>query len=62
MDAHADVQATDDTLVITLTSTPENRQRFEDVIERHLVKFGEKDGLQMTWSAPQEAPEGGSAN
>lgn len=38
-------------VVITLTSEDEETAGFlEDVIERHLVKFGVKDGLTMTWA------------
>ncbi len=37
-------------VVISLTSADEETAGFlEDVIERHLVKFGVKDGLTMTW-------------
>lgn len=40
-----------DTLVVTLDADDAESARFlEDVIERHLVKFGAKDGLTMTWT------------
>ena len=38
-------------VVISLTSVDDEAAGFlESVIERHLVKFGEKDGLSMTWT------------
>ncbi len=48
--ARADITCADDRIVIDLTAEDaEALTTFEDVIERHLVKFGLKDGLTMWW-------------
>lgn len=51
--ARAGLSCEPDQLVITLeTDDAEQADRLQDVIERHLVRFGEKDGLAITWSRP----------
>ena len=47
----ADLKCTDDMMTITVETDDEETATFlEDVIERHLVKFGAKDNLTMEWT------------
>ena len=47
----ADLKCTDDMMTITVEAEDEETATFlEDVIERHLVKFGAKDNLTMEWT------------
>ena len=41
--------ATDTELVATLTCPAARADELRDVVERHLLRFGAKDGLTMTW-------------
>lgn len=46
----AQLACTESGIVITLTAqNPEDQARLEDVIGRHLEKFGAKDNLVLTW-------------
>ena len=48
--AKARLACTRNSIVITLTArNAEDRERLEDVIGRHLEKFGAKDNLVLTW-------------
>lgn len=48
--AHADLVSTPEALVITLTTAPDNADLYEDVIGRHLVRFGHRDELVASWT------------
>lgn len=41
--------ATPDALLTTLTCPSARVDELKDVIERHLLRFGAKEGLTMTW-------------
>lgn len=38
-------------VLLTYAATPEGRERLEGVLGRHLERFGEKDGLAVTFVA-----------
>ncbi|WKD57907.1 hypothetical protein CAPI_06835 [Corynebacterium capitovis DSM 44611] len=44
-----DMLCGEDVLMLTLQATPENVERMEGVVGRHLERFGERDGLVVTW-------------
>ena len=47
----ADLKCADDMMTITVEAEDEETATcLEDVIERHLVKFGAKDNLTMEWT------------
>ncbi|WP_068400152.1 DUF2218 domain-containing protein [Kribbia dieselivorans] len=46
---HVELVAAPFSLDFTLTATEENVDLFEDVVGRHLVRFGAKDELEVTW-------------
>lgn len=48
-DTHVDLVAAPFSLDFTLSATTENVDLFEDVVGRHLVRFGAKDELEVTW-------------
>jgi hypothetical protein len=45
----ATLRAEPDVLVMELVSTPEDVARYEDVLGRHLVRFGTRDNLVCAW-------------
>ena len=47
--AHVAFSSTPEALVIELTSTDDDVATYEDVVGRHLVRFGERDELQVQW-------------
>ena len=53
---HADLTAEDGVLVLTLLSDPAQLDRWEDVLGRHLVRFGAKDELVATWTRSDGSP------
>lgn len=46
---HAQLRATAEALVIEITSPETDLDNFEDVLGRHLVRFGTRDGLVCSW-------------
>lgn len=48
--AKAELTAEAAGLRLTLTTPPEDVERFEDVLGRHLVRFGAKDELSCRWT------------
>ncbi|NGY57349.1 DUF2218 domain-containing protein [Lentzea sp. NEAU-D13] len=48
----AEFEALDDALVMRVasSSSEEDVARLRDVVERHLVRFGNRDELTVTWS------------
>ena len=48
-DARLDLRSEDGALLLELTATPENIDRMEDVVGRHLVRFGTRDELVVAW-------------
>jgi uncharacterized protein len=47
----AEFEALDDALVMRVAcSSEEDVARLRDVVERHLVRFGTRDELTVTWS------------
>ncbi len=46
----ADLGAEPGALVLTILAAPEQLDRWEDVLGRHLVRFGTKDELVATWT------------
>ncbi|WP_052465923.1 DUF2218 domain-containing protein [Mobilicoccus massiliensis] len=50
------LSTTPDALVLTLTCPASRVAELQDVVERHLVRFGAKDGLSVTWQSG--GPEG----
>lgn len=48
------VSSDEDTLVLLASAQDtESLARVEDVVGRHLIRFGEKDELVVTWSSPE---------
>lgn len=48
--ARATLTATDSALLFDLTASADDVEGFEDVIGRHLVRFGRRDELTVRWS------------
>jgi hypothetical protein len=47
----AEFEASDDALVMRVVcSSAEDVTRLQDVVERHLIRFGSRDELTVTWS------------
>jgi len=48
----AEFEATDDALVMrVVSSSEEDVARLRDVVERHLVRFGTRDELSVSWDS-----------
>jgi hypothetical protein len=47
--AHVTLTTTTDALVITVEAADTDIAAYEDVVGRHLERFGERDGLQVHW-------------
>jgi hypothetical protein len=47
--AHVAFSATPDALLIEVTTADADVATYEDVVGRHLVRFGERDELQVQW-------------
>ncbi|HEX5144262.1 MAG TPA: DUF2218 domain-containing protein [Mycobacterium sp.] len=47
--AHVDLSCTPEALLIEITATDGDAATYEDVVGRHLVRFGERDELKVTW-------------
>lgn len=45
----AELTARQDALLISVETQPESLARLEDVVGRHLVRFGTRDELVVTW-------------
>lgn len=51
----AEFEASDDALVLrVVSSSEEDDARLRDVVERHLVRFGIRDELTVTWDSGSE--------
>lgn len=50
----ADLSCTDEALVITVEGASESLDQLEDVVARHLVRFGTHDELHVTWVRAQQ--------
>lgn len=52
--AHVDLTSTPDALVIRIKAAEEDIDTYENVVKRHLERFGERDELRVEWvrSAP----------
>lgn len=47
---HADLATESGALLLTIQADPAQLDRWEDVLGRHLVRFGAKDELVATWT------------
>ncbi|MET0898105.1 MAG: DUF2218 domain-containing protein [Mycobacterium sp.] len=47
--AHVTLTSTPDALLLEISSTADNIATYEDVVGRHLVRFGQRDELQVRW-------------
>ena len=47
--AHVTQKITTDALVITVETADTDIASYEDVVGRHLERFGERDGLRVHW-------------
>jgi hypothetical protein len=47
--AHVTLKSMTDALVITVETADTDIASYEDVIGRHLERFGERDGLRVHW-------------
>jgi hypothetical protein len=47
---------TPDALLIEITATGADVTTYEDVVGHHLVRFGERDELQVQWARSNGAP------
>ncbi|MQY21423.1 DUF2218 domain-containing protein [Nocardia macrotermitis] len=54
--ATADLRSTATALVITLTTSADSAATYEDVIGRHLVRFGHRDELVVNWTRSDGTP------
>lgn len=54
--AHADLSCTPTSLELTLACAPEDLDRMEDVLGRHLVRFGARDELAVRWTRTDGTP------
>jgi hypothetical protein len=54
--ARAELQALPHSLRIVLSAQPAECARFEDVVGRHLVRFGVRDELVVRWSRAEATP------
>ncbi|WP_236567439.1 DUF2218 domain-containing protein [Nocardia sp. CY41] len=53
----ATVSAREGELHLRIEAAAEDLPRLEDVLARHLVRFGERDQLSVTWQRDPAAPE-----
>ncbi|MFE7740795.1 DUF2218 domain-containing protein [Nocardia sp. NPDC057455] len=53
----ATVTAHEGELHLRIEAAPEDLARLEDVLARHLVRFGERDQLSVTWRRDPAPPE-----
>jgi hypothetical protein len=54
--AHVAFSTTPDALLIEITVADDDVATYEDVVGRHLVRFGERDELQVQWVRADGAP------
>ena len=47
--AHVTLTSTTDALVITIEAADTDMAAYQDVVGRHLERFGERDGLRVQW-------------
>jgi hypothetical protein len=47
--AHVTLKSKTDALVITVETADTDIASYEDVVGRHLERFGERDGLRVHW-------------
>ncbi len=47
--AHLDLSTADDALLLSLSAEPDALDSMEDVVGRHLVRFGTRDELIVQW-------------
>lgn len=47
--AHVTLKSTTDALVITVEAAETDIADYQDVVGRHLERFGERDGLRLHW-------------
>ena len=47
--AHVTLKSTTDALVIAVETADTDIASYEDVVGRHLERFGERDGLRVHW-------------
>jgi hypothetical protein len=47
--AHVTLESTTDALVITVEAADADIAAYQDVVGRHLERFGERDGLRVHW-------------
>lgn len=45
-----DMIASDNVLMLSLAGTPEDVERYERVVAVHLIRFGTRDELDVSWS------------
>ena len=47
--AHVTLKSTTDALVITVEAADTDVAAYQDIVGRHLERFGERDGLKVHW-------------
>jgi hypothetical protein len=55
-ESRADLVAAPEALQIALTTSPERTAHIEDVVGRHLVRFGARDELTVQWLRTDGTP------
>ena len=55
-DGRAEVEATSDGLALTIHTEDGDLSRLEDVVGRHLARFGARDELRVQWSRQDDTP------
>lgn len=48
---YLDMRAEAEALILDLYATEEHRERLQDVVARHLERFGTKDELHIVWTS-----------
>ncbi|CAN5172085.1 hypothetical protein BH09ACT8_BH09ACT8_10380 [soil metagenome] len=54
--AHVAFSSTPDALLIEISTTDTDAATYEDVVGRHLVRFGERDELRVQWVRSDGVP------
>lgn len=54
--AHLDLRSAERALVLELTAPPESLNQMEAVVGRHLVRFGTRDELVVSWQRADGTP------
>lgn len=54
--AHVTLTSTPEALLLEISSTEDDIATYEDVVGRHLVRFGQRDELHVDWQRSDGSP------